>query len=324
MFHHIRRAVATRVSSARTRLFSSGKNQVTPKEPKLCPEAFRVPEHALRPRGLATWAAIGFAGGALGAVVGLGGGVVMVPLMALAGLGRGAAQSSSIAAVLATGLGASVELASHGAWDPLAALCITITAMFSAQQGVRMMKKMDADKLKKIMALFTASGGALVGADVLYKRYQKTLSMEEEEEMAPATAIKHGYGDQWKWPVFYAGVGVCSGLLTGMLGVGGGVFITPVLSLFSPLPQVAVVGTTLAAMMPASAVALFTAYRAGTLLPQIGASLAAGSLAGSFVASKFALDMDEETLRIICACVLLSLAPLSAPSMFGLARFLPK
>jgi uncharacterized membrane protein YfcA len=60
-----------------------------------------------------------------------------------------------------------------------------------------------------------------------------------------------------------AAIGVTAGLASGLLGIGGGTIVTPLLSLISPLPQAAVLGTSLLAMLPPSAVALAQHYRQG-------------------------------------------------------------
>jgi hypothetical protein len=49
----------------------------------------------------------------------------------------------------------------------------------------------------------------------------------------------------------------------GLLGIGGGTIVTPLHALISPLPQAAVLGTSLLAMLPPSAVALAQHYRQG-------------------------------------------------------------
>ena len=94
-----------------------------------------------------------------------------------------------------------------------------------------------------------------------------------------------------------AAIGVTAGLASGLLGIGGGTIVTPLLSLISPLPQAAVLGTSLLAMLPPSAVALAQHYRLGNVDPRIGLTLAAGTAVGGWVGSGLAVEAPRGLLE---------------------------
>ena len=89
--------------------------------------------------------------------------------------------------------------------------------------------------------------------------------------------------------------GLASGFLAGLLGIGGGFVVVPVLILLLPqfniaadiAPQVAV-ATSLAAMVPTALSALFTQYRRGFLDTKWVAQLAPGAAAGALVGAQLA------------------------------------
>jgi hypothetical protein len=58
-----------------------------------------------------------------------------------------------------------------------------------------------------------------------------------------------------------AATGAAAGLASGLLGVGGGVVVTPLLALLMPFPQATVLGTSLLAMIPPASVALLQHQR---------------------------------------------------------------
>jgi hypothetical protein len=101
------------------------------------------------------------------------------------------------------------------------------------------------------------------------------------------------------------GAGVAFGTLAGLLGVGGGVFIVPLLVLaFGAVQQVAQ-ATSLMVVLPTAVVATFVLHRKG-VLPQLGPSLQLGTF-GAIAAvggSLLALTAPADTLRIVFAVFL--------------------
>mmetsp|Transcript_14603 Transcript_14603/g.44141 ORF Transcript_14603/g.44141 Transcript_14603/m.44141 type:complete len:149 (-) Transcript_14603:377-823(-) len=85
--------------------------------------------------------------------------------------------------------------------------------------------------------------------------------------------------------LFYAATGALAGCATGLLGIGGGTVVTPMLAAAGGLLQPAVLGTALLAMLPPSAVALAGHARLGNVDWRLAAGLAAGAAGGSFVGS---------------------------------------
>jgi uncharacterized protein len=89
--------------------------------------------------------------------------------------------------------------------------------------------------------------------------------------------------------------GLASGFLAGLLGIGGGFVVVPVLMLLLPsfglgheiVPQVAV-ATSLAAMVPTAISAVLTQHRRGFLDRSIIAQLAPGAVLGALVGSQLA------------------------------------
>lgn len=98
--------------------------------------------------------------------------------------------------------------------------------------------------------------------------------------------------------------GLVTGMLSGLLGVGGGIFMVPFLVLVAGLGQHAAQATSLAVVLPTAIVASVTLHRKGVgdlrraLL--IGALGALGAVAGALLA----LALPAHTLRIVFALFL--------------------
>ncbi len=103
--------------------------------------------------------------------------------------------------------------------------------------------------------------------------------------------------------------GIAAGALSGMVGVGGGVVLVPMLVVFFGLTQKVAQGTTLAMLaLPVGVLAALTYYRAGYVNIKIALWLAAGFIVGAVVASHFAVKLPGQTLSRIFGVVLLAIA----------------
>ena len=103
-------------------------------------------------------------------------------------------------------------------------------------------------------------------------------------------------------------IGIATGLLAGLLGVGGGVLLVPAVVLFLGFDQHVAQGTSLVVIIPAAVTGTWTHLRAKRLDLRDAALLAAGGIAGAAIGSVFALSMDDALLRRLFAAFLLAIA----------------
>ncbi len=109
------------------------------------------------------------------------------------------------------------------------------------------------------------------------------------------------------WRAFVL-LGICAGILSGMLGVGSGALIIPALVLLLGVPQKSAQGMCLAAMIPIVAMGALR-YK---LNPDIEVSMmhaaliAVGGVAGAFVGVEIATRLPGSVLRRIFACFIIA------------------
>lgn len=104
-------------------------------------------------------------------------------------------------------------------------------------------------------------------------------------------------------------IGILAGFLSGLVGVGGGIIMVPLLVLFLSLTQHQAQGTSLAVLaVPVTALAVFNYYKEGQLNLKYAAIIAVFFVVGSIVGSKFALSLDQKVLKKIFAVVLVVIA----------------
>ena len=101
-------------------------------------------------------------------------------------------------------------------------------------------------------------------------------------------------------------IGILAG---GLVGVGGGIIMVPLLVMFFSFNQHEAQGTSLAGLaVPVTAVAVFNYYKAGQINLKYAAVIAFFFVVESIVGSKFALTLDQKLLKKIFAVVLLVIA----------------
>jgi uncharacterized membrane protein YfcA len=105
-------------------------------------------------------------------------------------------------------------------------------------------------------------------------------------------------------------IGLAAGILSGLVGVGGGIILVPALVLFLSYTQHQAQGTSLAVLtLPVVILASIKYYldckTAGTPIDlKVVGLLALGFVGGGYVGSSLALKIDQETLKKIFAVIL--------------------
>jgi uncharacterized membrane protein YfcA len=95
----------------------------------------------------------------------------------------------------------------------------------------------------------------------------------------------------------YIILGVLTGILSGLIGLGGGFLIVPALVFLFGMSQHQAQGTTLAMLVPPIGIlAAWTYYQKGFVDIRIAAFIAAGFFIGSAVGARYAVGLSSETL----------------------------
>lgn len=104
------------------------------------------------------------------------------------------------------------------------------------------------------------------------------------------------------------GLGIVAGLTSGLIGIGGGIIIVPVLVLFFGFSQQLAQGTTLALMVPPlGAFAAWTYYRQGYVDIKTAVLICLGFLVGSVLGADLALRLPSEILTRIFGAILVAI-----------------
>ncbi|MEZ4790661.1 MAG: sulfite exporter TauE/SafE family protein [Flavobacteriales bacterium] len=104
-------------------------------------------------------------------------------------------------------------------------------------------------------------------------------------------------------------VGLVAGILSGFVGIGGGVIMVPALIWLLSYSQQQAQGTSLAVLMfPVVFLAVRNYYKAGAIDPKVVGFIAIAFVAGSYFGSKWSLALPMETVRKVFGAVILLVA----------------
>lgn len=220
------------------------------------------------------------------AALGAGGGVLAVPLL-LYGFHQPLAQATgtSLAIVFGTALVAAVVHARRGNVDWKVAAAFAPAALVAAPLGALLHHALPA---RLTLGAFCAA--LLVAAARMW------LSKREGA----------GQGTFALLPT--VGLGLMVGLLTGLLGVGGGFLIVPALSSLLGVPVRRAIGTSAAVVCAASLSGAVTHAAKGALEPQLLAVVGAGALLGAVAGVPLSARLPEAMLRKAFAVVAVAVA----------------
>ena len=231
---------------------------------------------------------VGLLTGAFGGLVGVGGGVIMVPLLTgWTKLTQHEAHATSLAGVVATGIFGAFTYARGGAVDWRAAIILAAVAVVATFAAARHSRNVPAARLRRYFGIF------MIVAAVLLIAKDELLLLR-----APAGS--------WTIVVLLLS-GVVVGVSAGLLGVGGGAIMVPLLVIAAGLEQHIAQGTSLAAIVPGGLSGTLAHAGQGTVRKDVLLTLLPGIALGSWLGGRFALTLPGGTLRVVFAVVLIGL-----------------
>lgn len=235
---------------------------------------------------------LGVAGGFLGSVLGLGGGVVLVPgLTLLFGFPLREAVAVSLVGIAATSAAAAANYLEAGRVDVPLALRLETVAVLGAV-GASLSAHLVPESV-----LYLAFAVVVLYAAAAMTDLGPTRRAEPAE--GPAQVRRLGVG--------MAGSGG-AGVASALLGIGGGVAKVPLMHLVMGVPLQVATGTSAFMVGMTAAAGGWVHWLHGDLTVSAGATVALGVLAGSHLGSRLSGRIPDRALRWVLAAVLLYVA----------------
>lgn len=232
---------------------------------------------------------IGAAIGGFSGTFGVGGGLVLVPLLVLGrGMEQKRAQATSLVMVFTAAGGGAVIYALNASIAWLPAAIIAVGGLIGSWLGAHTVLRAPSHGLQLIF------GFLLVAVAV---RLLLTVAPGAEASQAIAElSLLSGLG--------YVISGLTMGFLSALLGIGGGIILIPILVTGFGYQQQLASGTSLAVMLPIAALGAYRLSQVGLTDWPMGFRFGLGSVPGAAVGALVAMSLSPLILRYAFAVIM--------------------
>jgi uncharacterized membrane protein YfcA len=234
--------------------------------------------------------AVGLGAGTLGSMLGVGGGIIMVPALTFLGLPPAQTASTSLIAVTSTSVSSTIEYSRQRRIDYRLGLEMAAFAIPGAVLGAYLSDYLSTESFKLYFGILLM----LTGIYVLYKN----SILKESATKKRSTALQAA--------VFAAAFG--AGVISSLFGVGGGVIFVPAILLVLGLTMQRASATSQFTLMVTSLAGVIT--HAFLFHPDYlhAAALSAGAFAGAQIGARASRTAKEVLLQRLLGLVLIAVA----------------
>ena len=231
---------------------------------------------------------IGFGAGVFSGAFGVGGGIILVPLLVLLlQFTQKRAQATSLVMVTlaATAGFATYALSGQVAWIP--AGFIIIGGVVGSLLGSSVVQRTSDRRLQ------IGFGILLIAVAV---QLLATSADQTAADLADLSALV---------AIGFVLSGVAMGLLSALFGVGGGIILIPIIVTLFGFPQQLAAGTSLAVMAPVALLGAWRQSRGGATDWSVGLRFGFASIPGSVLGAVVAVSVSGSLLRSLFAVLLI-------------------
>ena len=254
---------------------------------------------------------LGFFAGLLGALTGIGGGVLLTPILALHfGIPIRQAIGTSLVAVITTSAASSsVHLQRHTT-DIRLGMTLELATALGAAVTAYLVGYFNRNALEALFAAFL-----LYSSFTIVRRRGK---VRPADALAPTAnvsqnAVQNGgqlvippYEPQ-RYPLGLA-MSLVAGALSGLLGIGGGPIKVPLMYIFMKVPLMVATATSNFMIGVTAAASAIVYYRRGDILVEVAAPLAVGVFMGSLLGARIAPRIRTRYVVVLLVGIMLYLA----------------
>lgn len=248
-------------------------------------------------------AALGFFAGLLGSLTGIGGGILLTPILALHfGIPiRHAIGTSLVAVITTSAASSSVHLQRHTT-DIRLGMTLELATSLGAAVMAYLVGYFNRSFLEGLFAAFL-----LYSAIMILRSGGK---LKPEDDSSPALNGREVSIPPYEPRRYPLGLGasLVAGALSGLLGIGGGPIKVPVMFIFMNVPLMVATATSNFMIGVTAAASAMVYYRRGDILVQYAAPLAVGVFLGSLLGARLAPRIHTKIVVYLLVGIMLYLA----------------
>ena len=231
---------------------------------------------------------LGFAAGVLGSMIGLGGGIIVVPVLTFFGFSPTLAASNSLFAAFSNAVASTISYSRQKRIE----FSLGIKLGLLSIPGTILGAYISSDVTPEIFKILF---GFVLIASAVYIILRKKIENREKN-----TSLQ--------MMIFAVGASFFAGIISAFFGIGGGIIFVPLM--------VVGMGMAMKRAAPTSQLILLFASFSGVLVHTIlghsdflqGGLLAIGSFAGGIVGARLSVDIKERSLQVLVSLVIIAAA----------------
>lgn len=241
---------------------------------------------------------LGFAAGLLGSMIGLGGGIIVVPVLTFLGFPPTVAASNSLFAALSNAIASTISYSKQKRIEHPLGIKLGLLSIPGTVLGALISTDVAPDIFKILFGFVLIASAAYIFLRKKIETREKTISKQ--------------------MMIFAIGASFFAGIISSFFGIGGGIIFVPLM--------VAGMGMTMKKAAPTSQMILLFASVSGVIVHSLlghpdflqAGLLAIGSFIGGLVGARLSIDIKERYLQIlVSAVIVIAAAKLFFDSLSG-------
>jgi uncharacterized protein len=253
------------------------------------------------PLGWGLLLGLGIFTGVLSGLLGIGGGLLMVPALTVFGVPLVQATATSLVGVFLSSISGSLRNLSAGELNWRVSLVLAGFGIITAQVGAWLGNRLPDALLSVAFAVLLLVTIYLMNLRQRLQRQQAGSENQKSQAGAKVEATSSRLGAT-------AGIGLLAGVLSGLFGVGGGVVMVPLQMLFLGETIKAAVRTSLGAIVAIAISGLAQHTWNGNVLWIPGLCLGMGGVLGAQFGTRLLPRLPDRTVNLLFRAFLVGLA----------------
>jgi len=244
--------------------------------------------------------AVGFLAGGLGSIAGVGGGIIITPVLVLFfHVPLPNAVAASLVAVIATSTAASSVHVERHVTDVRLAMTLELTTTLGAAVAAIVAAHINHRVIAIIFILF-----------LLYSAYSMLRKQLHDKQESGRAAESWQPGDAYQVRNYPAGLGVAliAGSVSGLLGIGGGPIKVPAMYLIMGVPLRVATATSNFMIGVTAATSALVYYGRGDLRMDIAGPLVVGVFSGSLIGARVAPRLKTRAIAYVLIVLMVYLS----------------
>ena len=258
--------------------------------------------------------------GVLSGLLGIGGGIVMVPLLRLViGLDAYMATATSLFAIIPTSLSGAVQHIRNATSVPKLGIVLGIGGAVTSSLGVYLASISPAWAIMLVTALVMVYSAYSMLRKALKTSTRNGDSSKSGAQQAAEASNSHSVQASACHAASPAeddfnlarntllgglGIGLLTGLFSGYVGLGGGFIMVPLMTAWLGVPMKKASGTSLIAIIILAIPGVIGQTILGHVDYYVGIALCAGAIPGAIIGARLVPHISERVLRLLFAVIL--------------------